>query len=111
MNHLGKIIMCVIAVMAIKIAVVSLGLQTLGFSVRASILGGLSLAQISEISLFLVARAHEYHLISRHTYLMVVATTVVLLVRAGPVPQQGRAWGERGGAVRLVALCYTQVVA
>jgi predicted Kef-type K+ transport protein len=79
-NHAGDIIVCVLVVLVIKIAVVSLGMRALGFSTRASVLGGLSLAQISELSLFLVARAQEYRLISRHVYLMVVATTIVLLV-------------------------------
>lgn len=69
-----------LVVLAIKITIVSLGMRSLGYSVKASLLGGLSLGQISELSLFLVARAHEYRLISRRTYLMVVATTIVLLV-------------------------------
>ena len=72
--------MSVAMVMLVKMTVVGVGLQTLGFSRKAAVLGGLSLAQVSEVSLFLMARAHEYHLISRYLYLMVVATTVVLLV-------------------------------
>lgn len=80
LKHWGHILMSVMAVLVIKTIVVAIGLHALGFSRKASVLGGLSLAQISEISLFLMAHAHEYHLISRHLYLMVVATTVVLLV-------------------------------
>lgn len=79
-HHAPYILLSVMVVLAIKIAVVSLGMRALGFSTKASVLGGLSLAQISELSLFLVARAQEYQLISRHVYLMVVATTIVLLV-------------------------------
>ena len=79
-NHAGWILFCVVLVLAIKITAVSLGMRALGFSFKASLLGGLSMAQISELSLFLVARAQEYRLISRHVYLMVVATTIVLLV-------------------------------
>jgi predicted Kef-type K+ transport protein len=67
-------------VLAIKVAAVAIGMRALGFSSKAALLGGLSLGQISELSLFLVARAQEYRLISRHVYLIVVATTVVLLV-------------------------------
>lgn len=79
-NHAGLILICVFVVMSIKVSMVALGMRTLGFSRKAAILGGLSLAQISELSLFLVARAHEYRLISRKVYLLVVATTIVLLV-------------------------------
>ena len=79
-NHAGQIALCVVLVLLIKTAVVALGMQALGFSLHASLLGGLSLAQISEVSLFLIARAHEFSLISRHVYLIVVATTIVLLV-------------------------------
>lgn len=80
LHHAGLILGCVLAVLLIKITAVSVGMRSLGFSRKASLLGGLSLAQISELSLFLVARAHEYRLISRRTYLLVVATTVVLLM-------------------------------
>lgn len=79
-KHGGHIFMAVVFVIVIKVVVVAIGLQAMGFSKKASFLGGLSLAHISEISLFLMAHAHEYQLISRHQYLMMVATTVMLLV-------------------------------
>lgn len=78
-NHIGNLLFWVITVLLIKIMIITIVMSSLGFSLRASFLSGLSLAQISEMSLFLVARAHEYRLISRHSYLLVVATTVVLL--------------------------------
>lgn len=80
MNHAGLILGCVLVVLVIKVFAVAAGMRSLGFSRKAALLGGLSLAQISELSLFLVARAHEYRLITRRTYLIVVATTVVLLM-------------------------------
>lgn len=79
-HHAGTIVLCVAAVLLIKIVTVSIGMRALGYSVKASLLGALSMAHISELSLFLVSRAQEYKLISRHVYLMVVATTVVLLI-------------------------------
>ena len=79
-HHAGTIVLCVAAVLLIKIVTVSVGMRALGYSIKASLLGALSMAHISELSLFLVSRAQEHKLISRHVYLMVVATTVVLLI-------------------------------
>lgn len=79
-HHAGTILLCVAVMIVIKVASVSLGMRSLGYSLKASVLGALSMAQISELSLFLVSRAQEYKLISRQVYLMVVATTVVLLM-------------------------------
>ena len=79
-HHAATIVLCVVVVLAIKILAVTLGMRALGYSTKASFLGALSMAHISELSLFLVSRAQEYKLISRHVYLVVVATTVVLLM-------------------------------
>ncbi|GAB5030895.1 sodium hydrogen exchanger [Nannochloropsis oceanica] len=79
-HHMGTIVLCVTAVLLIKIATVSIGMRVLDYSLKASLLGALSMAHISELSLFLVSRAQEYKLISRHVYLMVVATTIILLI-------------------------------
>eukprot|EP00624_Nannochloropsis_granulata_P001432 evm.model.NODE_1713_length_9031_cov_19.234304.3 len=80
LHHMGTIVLCVTAVLLIKILTVSIGMRVLGYSLKASLLGALYMAHISELSLFLVSRAQEYKLISRHVYLMVVATTIILLI-------------------------------
>ena len=46
---------------------------------------GAVFAQVSEVALFVAARAHELELLARHTYLDVLSTTIVLLAVAPSV--------------------------
>ena len=52
-----------------------------GISAAASGAGAV-FAQVSEVALFVAARAHELELLARHTYLDVLSTTIVLLAVA-----------------------------
>ncbi|CAM9563884.1 unnamed protein product, partial [Phaeothamnion confervicola] len=78
-NNLGRIAVCVVVVATLKFAIVVGVMRSFGFSLAAAVMAGGCMAQVSEISLFFVARAQQMRLLSRHLYLMMVATTVVLL--------------------------------
>ena len=78
-EHLPTIGAHVACVFGLKLGVVGLTMRVLGFSWAAALAAGATLAQISEVSLFMVARAQQLGLLSRGAYLMILATTVVLL--------------------------------
>ena len=63
----------------LKLLVVSVAVRGLGFTWKAAIGAGMTLAQVSEVSLFFIARAQQLHLVSRPTYLMMVSSTVLML--------------------------------
>ncbi|CAN0023217.1 unnamed protein product [Discosporangium mesarthrocarpum] len=79
-RYFGDIFSCVCMLISIKVAIVTLVMQSFGFTLKASTLAGACMAQVSEISLFFVAQAHNLHLISRHHYLMTVAASIIIMV-------------------------------
>ena len=92
--HVGAISAHVACVFGLKLGVVGLTMRALGFSWSAALAAGATLAQISEVSLFMVARAQQLGLLSRGAYLMVLATTVVLLA-FGPLAVHAARWIDR----------------
>ena len=80
--HAGPLVTRVSAVLALKLAVVATVVFFLGFSRLAAISAGAVFAQVSEVALFVNARAHRLHLVKRATYLDVLSSTVVLLAIA-----------------------------
>ena len=80
--HFSAIMGRVSIVVVIKVLVVAPMVYALGFA-RAPALGaGFVFAQVSEVALFVAARAHHLQLVTRHTYLDVLSTTIVLLAIA-----------------------------
>ncbi|CAM9596913.1 unnamed protein product, partial [Pylaiella littoralis] len=96
--NFGDVLGCVVLLVLIKIAIVALVMKSFGFSWEASTLAGACMAQVSEISLFFVARAQHLKLIRRHHYLMAVATTIILMV-ASPLVIKGLQAVHGGAAV------------
>ncbi|KAJ1454544.1 hypothetical protein M885DRAFT_521829 [Pelagophyceae sp. CCMP2097] len=80
--HAATIGLRVCGVLVVKLGVVALVLYVLGFSRGASLGAGVLFGQVSEVALFVAARAHHLELISRTTYLDVLSSTVVLLAIA-----------------------------
>jgi CPA2 family monovalent cation:H+ antiporter-2 len=80
--HFGAIMGRVTVVVVIKVAVVGPMVYALGFSRAAATGAGFVFAQVSEVALFVAARAHHLQLVTRHTYLDVLSTTIVLLAIA-----------------------------
>ncbi|CAM9541238.1 unnamed protein product, partial [Laminaria digitata] len=78
--NFGDVLGCVVLLVLIKFLIVAMVMKSFGFSWEASTLAGACMAQVSEISLFFVARAQHLQLIQRHHYLMAVATTIILMV-------------------------------
>merc|ERR1711924_172607 len=72
----------VLFVVCVKVAVTAPVVYALGFSKQAAAGAGAVFAQVSEVALFVAARAHELELLARHTYLDVLSTTIVLLAVA-----------------------------
>uniref|UniRef100_A0A7S2HHK2 Cation/H+ exchanger transmembrane domain-containing protein n=1 Tax=Octactis speculum TaxID=3111310 RepID=A0A7S2HHK2_9STRA len=82
LGHLGAIMSYVFVIYFLKVFVVTFVMRSFGFALAASLAAGVLLAQVSEVSLFLVARAQQLGLVSRHVYLLMLATTVTLLAVA-----------------------------
>eukprot|EP00615_Pteridomonas_danica_P012317 CAMPEP_0114354110 /NCGR_PEP_ID=MMETSP0101-20121206/19171_1 /TAXON_ID=38822 ORGANISM="Pteridomonas danica, Strain PT" /NCGR_SAMPLE_ID=MMETSP0101 /ASSEMBLY_ACC=CAM_ASM_000211 /LENGTH=568 /DNA_ID=CAMNT_0001495289 /DNA_START=471 /DNA_END=2177 /DNA_ORIENTATION=- len=82
MNHLVLIMTYVGAIYLLKVTVVTGVMRTFGFTVPAALSAGVIMAQVSEVSLFFIARAQQLGLVSRHIYLLMLATTVTLLAVA-----------------------------
>lgn len=80
--HALPLLATVSAVLAVKLAVVAPLVYGLGFSRLAALAAGCIFGQVSEVSLFVAARAHRLHLVQRATYLDVLSSTVVLLAIA-----------------------------
>ncbi|CAM9597399.1 unnamed protein product, partial [Scytosiphon promiscuus] len=107
--NFGDVLGCVLLLVLIKLLIVALVMKSFGFTWEASTLAGACMAQVSEISLFFVARAQHLQLIRRHHYLMAVATTIVLMVASplvirglqhlhgGAAAGSANGAGERGG--------------
>lgn len=70
------------AVLLVKLVVVAPVVYSLGFSRLAGLGAGLVFGHVSEVALFVAARAHRLHLVERATYLDVLSSTVVLLAIA-----------------------------
>ena len=66
--HVGAISAHVACVFGLKLGVVGLTMRALGFSWSAALAAGATLAQISEVSLFMVARAQQLGLLSRGAF-------------------------------------------
>lgn len=62
--------------MAVQVTVVTCVMRSFGFALPAALSAGVVLAQVSEVSLFFVARAQQLGLVGRHVYLLMLATTV-----------------------------------
>ena len=78
-NHASLVVAHVLFVVCVKVCVTAPVVYCLGFSRQASAGAGAVFAQVSEVALFVAARAHELELLARHTYLDVLSTTIVLL--------------------------------
>ena len=78
-NHASSVVAHVLFVVCVKVCVTAPVVYCLGFSRQASAGAGAVFAQVSEVALFVAARAHELELLARHTYLDVLSTTIVLL--------------------------------
>ncbi|KAH8085500.1 solute:proton antiporter [Aureococcus anophagefferens] len=76
--HFGAIMGRVTVVVVIKVAVVGPMVYALGFSRAAATGAGFAFAQVSEVAV----GAHHLQLVTRHTYLDVLSTTIVLLAIA-----------------------------
>ena len=81
-THFSAVCAHVLFVVAVKVAVVAPLVYALGFSRAAAAGAGVVFAQVSEVALFVAARAHDLELVARHTYLDVLSTTIVLLAVA-----------------------------
>jgi len=81
-SHFSAVFGHVLFVVAVKVAVVGPLVHSLGFSKSAAAGAGGVFAQVSEVALFVAARAHDLELVTRHTYLDVLSTTIVLLAVA-----------------------------
>ena len=79
LNHLAIIMTYVGVLYLLKSAVVTAVLHSFGFALPACLSAGVILAQVSEVSLFFIARAQQLGLVSRYVYLLMLATTVTLL--------------------------------
>ena len=81
-NHASAVVAHVLFVVCVKVAVTAPVVYALGFSKQAAAGAGAVFAQVSEVALFVAARAHHLQLVTRHTYLDVLSTTIVLLAIA-----------------------------
>ena len=79
LDHLAVIMLYVCVLYFLKSTTVTAVLHSFGFSLPASLSAGIILAQVSEVSLFLIARAQQLGLVSRYVYLLMLATTVTLM--------------------------------
>lgn len=80
--HSLPLLATVSAVLLLKLSIVAPLVYGLGFSRVAALAAGVVFGQVSEVSLFVAARAHRLHLVERGTYLDVLSSTVVLLAIA-----------------------------
>lgn len=81
-DHAFPLLVRVSSVLLLKVLVVAPLVYGLGFSRIAALAAGVVFGQVSEVSLFVAARAHRLNLVQRATYLDVLSSTVVLLAVA-----------------------------
>uniref|UniRef100_A0A7S2WDJ5 Cation/H+ exchanger transmembrane domain-containing protein n=1 Tax=Rhizochromulina marina TaxID=1034831 RepID=A0A7S2WDJ5_9STRA len=79
LDHLGPVMAYVAVIYLLKVLVITRVVRGLRFAAAAAMSTGVIMAQISEVSLFFIARAHQLGLVSRKNYLTVLAVTVTLL--------------------------------
>ncbi|KAL3332263.1 hypothetical protein AABB24_032717 [Solanum stoloniferum] len=79
-NHIDILVAAVILVIVIKTIVVSAVVKGFGYTNKAAILVGMSLAQIGEFAFVLLSRASNLHLIEGKVYMLLLGTTALSLV-------------------------------
>ncbi|XP_021730202.1 K(+) efflux antiporter 5-like isoform X3 [Chenopodium quinoa] len=78
--HVDILVASVILVVVFKTSVTAVVTKAFGYSIRTSLLVGLSLAQIGEFAFVLLSRASNLHLIEGKMYLLLLGTTALSLV-------------------------------
>ncbi|KMS98951.1 hypothetical protein BVRB_3g067520 isoform A [Beta vulgaris subsp. vulgaris] len=79
-NHVDILVASVILVVVFKTSVTAVVTKAFGYSIRTSLLVGLSLAQIGEFAFVLLSRASNLHLVEGKMYLLLLGTTALSLV-------------------------------
>ncbi|URE47217.1 Sodium/hydrogen exchanger family [Musa troglodytarum] len=79
-NHVDILLAAVILVIIVKTLVITLVVKGFGYSNKASLLVGMSLAQIGEFAFVLLSRASNLHLVEGKLYLLLLGTTALSLV-------------------------------
>ncbi|XP_069142906.1 K(+) efflux antiporter 4 isoform X3 [Solanum lycopersicum] len=79
-NHIDILVAAVILVIVIKTVVVAAVVKGFGYTNKAAILVGMSLAQIGEFAFVLLSRASNLHLIEGKVYMLLLGTTALSLV-------------------------------
>ena len=80
LTHLRALLLCVALIALAKTAISALVVRAYGYSLRTSLLVGLSLAQVGEFAFVLLSRAQALHLIQRPAYLLLLGTTALSLL-------------------------------
>lgn len=114
LSHAGEIIQLVLLIGLFKLAVVATTLnRVFDYSITSSLAVGSAMAQVSEVSLLVLAKAQRIGLVSRKTYLLLIPTVFMLLTLAPFSASQLRrlkiqefAGGDDG--VVPVYLCFLQ---
>ncbi|KMZ57536.1 K(+) efflux antiporter [Zostera marina] len=79
-NHVDILLASVILVVIVKTVVTTTVVKVFGYSMRTSLIVGVSLAQIGEFAFVLLSRASNLHLIEGKMYLLLLGTTALSLV-------------------------------
>ncbi|XP_069154159.1 K(+) efflux antiporter 6 isoform X6 [Solanum lycopersicum] len=79
-NHIDILLAAVILVVIIKTIVVAAVVKGFGYTNKAALLVGMSLAQIGEFAFVLLSRASNVHLIEGKVYMLLLGTTALSLV-------------------------------
>ncbi|XP_075081514.1 K(+) efflux antiporter 4-like isoform X2 [Nicotiana tabacum] len=79
-NHIDILLAAVILVVIIKTIVVATVVKGFGYTNKAALLVGMSLAQIGEFAFVLLSRASNVHLIEGKVYMLLLGTTALSLV-------------------------------
>lgn len=79
-NHVDILLASVILVIVVKTTVITTVTKAFGYSIRNSLLVGVSLAQIGEFAFVLLSRATNLHLVEGKMYLLLLGTTALSLV-------------------------------
>lgn len=77
--HFGELALWCLVVVAVKFAAAWVALKRLGAGDVAAYAAGFSLAQVSEVGLYLAGKARRRGLLGRHAYLLAAALCVALL--------------------------------
>ncbi|KAG6740508.1 hypothetical protein POTOM_055959 [Populus tomentosa] len=79
-SHVDILLASVILVIIIKTAIITAVVKGFGYNNKASLLVGMSLAQIGEFAFVLLSRASNLHLVEGKLYLLLLGTTALSLV-------------------------------